>query len=114
MAEITAAVVKALREQTGQGMMECKKALQEAGGDLAAAADLLRKKGLAIAEKKAGRETKEGRISISAGDDGRLRHQVIARTNRNWTWMTLLACISRRSAACLCYRRRKRSAWLSA
>jgi elongation factor Ts len=70
MAEITAATVKALREQTGQGMMQCKKALQETGGDLAAAADLLRKKGLAIAEKKAGRETKEGLVAIVSADDG--------------------------------------------
>jgi elongation factor Ts len=52
MAEISAAVVKALRDQTGQGMMECKKALQEAHGDTAAAKDLLRKKGLLTAEKR--------------------------------------------------------------
>jgi elongation factor Ts len=71
MAEITAATVKALREQTGQGMMECKKALQETGGDISAAADLLRKKGLAIAEKKAGRETKEGLVAIASADDGK-------------------------------------------
>jgi len=70
MAEITATMVKALRERTGQGMMECKKALQEAGGDIEAATDLLRKKGLATAEKKAGRATSEGRIAIKLSEDG--------------------------------------------
>jgi len=70
MAEITAATVKALRDATGQGMMECKKALQEADGDVDAARDILRKKGLVTAEKKAGRETKEGLIGILTADDG--------------------------------------------
>jgi len=70
MAEITAVMVKALREKTGQGMMECKKALQEADGDLEAASDLLRKKGLVTAEKKAGRETSEGLVGIHVADDG--------------------------------------------
>ena len=70
MAEITAALVKALREQTGQGMMECKKALQETGGDVQAAQDLLRSKGLATAEKKASRATKEGRIAITSAEGG--------------------------------------------
>jgi len=70
MAEITASMVKALREQTGQGMMECKKALQEANGDMEAASGLLRKRGLAVAEKKASRQTKEGLIAIAASDDG--------------------------------------------
>ncbi len=70
MAEITAATVKALREETGQGMMDCKKALQEAEGDLEAARDILRRKGLATAEKKAARATSEGLIGISAADDG--------------------------------------------
>jgi elongation factor Ts len=64
MAEITAAAVKALREETSQGMMECKKALIEANGDVEAAKDLLRKKGLATAEKKAARVTKEGLVHI--------------------------------------------------
>ena len=70
MAEITAATVKALREKTGQGMMECKKALQEADGDMEAAADVLRKKGLSVAEKKAGRQTSEGLVAIEAARDG--------------------------------------------
>ncbi|HQL75776.1 MAG: Elongation factor Ts [Planctomycetes bacterium ADurb.Bin126] len=69
MAEITAAIVKALREETGQGMMECKKALQESNGDVEAARDILRKKGLATAEKKAARVTKEGRVAIAATAD---------------------------------------------
>lgn len=60
MAEIRAADVKALREATGAGMMDCKKALAEAGGDLEAAKRLLREKGLADAAKKTGRSTSEG------------------------------------------------------
>ena len=55
MAEITAASVKELRERTGAGMMDCKKALAEAKGDMEAAVDWLRAKGLAAAAKKAGR-----------------------------------------------------------
>lgn len=60
MAEITAQLVKTLREKTGAGMMECKKALEEAKGDLAEAEVVLRKKGMAAASKKAGRTTKQG------------------------------------------------------
>jgi elongation factor Ts len=60
--EITAELVKTLREKTGVGFMECKNALQEAGGDLEAAVTVLRKKGLSAGAKKAGRETKEGLI----------------------------------------------------
>ena len=60
--EITAALVKQLRDQTGAGMMECKAALIEAGGDLEAANTILRKRGLAQATKKAGRSTNEGLI----------------------------------------------------
>jgi elongation factor Ts len=62
MAEITAAMVKELREKSGLPMMDCKQALNETQGDMQAAMDLLRKKGAAAAEKKVGRETKEGRI----------------------------------------------------
>lgn len=62
MADITPALVAKLREMTGAGMMDCKKALQESGGDLDKAADLLRKKGIATAGKKASREAKEGVI----------------------------------------------------
>ncbi|MCY2924681.1 MAG: translation elongation factor Ts [Planctomycetota bacterium] len=69
MAEITAATVKALREETQQGMMECKKALAEANGDVEAAKDILRKKGLATAAKKADRATKEGAIIVKISPD---------------------------------------------
>ena len=60
--EITAAMVKKLRDATGAGMMECKAALSEASGDMEAATTLLRKRGLATAAKKAGRSTSEGLI----------------------------------------------------
>ncbi|BAT72423.1 elongation factor Ts [Thermosulfidibacter takaii ABI70S6] len=59
---ITAQMVKELRERTGAGMMECKKALEEANGDMEKAIEILKKKGVAKAEKKASRETKEGLI----------------------------------------------------
>lgn len=62
MATITASQVQELRQRTGVGMMECKKALQETAGDLEAAIDLLRTRGQAKAAKKAGRETGEGRV----------------------------------------------------
>src|SRR6185503_9737984 len=62
MAEISAAMVKKLRDQTGAGMMECKAALTEANGDIEAATTILRKRGLAQATKKAGRSTNEGLI----------------------------------------------------
>lgn len=62
MAQITAAMVKELREMTGAGMLECKKALTEADGDMDGAVDVLRTRGLAQAAKKAGRATNEGRV----------------------------------------------------
>ncbi|HZA60200.1 MAG TPA: translation elongation factor Ts, partial [Actinomycetota bacterium] len=58
--EITSAQVKELREQTGAGMMDCKRALEEARGDVAKAVDVLRAKGLAAAAKRAGRLANEG------------------------------------------------------
>jgi elongation factor Ts len=64
MAAISATQVKELREKTGAGMMDCKAALQETGGDAEAAVDWLRKKGLAAAAKKAGRQTSEGLIGV--------------------------------------------------
>ena len=63
MSEISAALVKELREKTNAGMMDCKKALTETGGDLAAAEEFLRKKGIASAGKKADRAAKEGTIA---------------------------------------------------
>lgn len=68
---ITAAEVKALRDRTGAGMMECKAALTEAGGNLEEAITLLRKRGLAQAAKKAGRATTEGLVTALLQDDGR-------------------------------------------
>jgi elongation factor Ts len=69
MAEITAKLVNELRQMTGVGMMDCKKALVETGGDMDAAVDLLRKSGQAKAAKKAGREANEGLIRIHKADD---------------------------------------------
>ncbi len=66
MAEITAALVKELREKTGAGMMDCKKALMEIGGDVEEAVDWLRKNGLAAAAKKAGRIASEGLVGVVA------------------------------------------------
>ena len=94
MAEITAAMVKALRDETGQGMMECKKALQEAGGDGEAAKDLLRKKGLVKAEKKSGRATSEGLIAIRTFDGGAVMVEARCETDfcaRNDEFQAMLA-----------------------
>ncbi|MEJ2601750.1 MAG: translation elongation factor Ts [Gammaproteobacteria bacterium] len=66
---VTAAMVKELRERTGAGMMECKKALVETDGDLDAAVEFLRKSGQAKADKKAGRVAADGRVVIAAGED---------------------------------------------
>ncbi len=73
MATISASAVKDLREKTGVGMMDAKKALEEAGGDFEKAVDILRKKGLSAAAKKAGRVASEGMISFtSSGKTGAL------------------------------------------
>ena len=66
MAEITASLVKELREKTGAGMMDCKKALNEVAGDLEKAVDWLRTKGLSAASKKAGRIAAEGLVGVAA------------------------------------------------
>ena len=71
MAKITAAMVKQLREMTDSPMMECKKALVEADGDIDLAVDVLRKNGLAKAAKKAGRETNEGAVAAYVSEDGK-------------------------------------------
>ncbi|MGE3622336.1 MAG: translation elongation factor Ts [Bdellovibrionales bacterium] len=68
MPEVTATMVKDLREKTGAGMMDCKKALNEANGDMEAAIDWLRKKGLSAAAKKAGRVAAEGLVAVAATD----------------------------------------------
>jgi elongation factor Ts len=67
---ISASLVKQLREQTGAGMMDCKRALEETAGDIEAAIDVLRKKGAASAERKAGRIASEGIIGQWISDDG--------------------------------------------
>lgn len=66
---VSAELVKTLREMTGAGMLECKKALEEAGGDIEKAKEILRIRGLAKADKKAGRETKEGIIYTYVSED---------------------------------------------
>ena len=71
MAEITAALVKQLRDKTGAGMMDCKRALSENGGDMDTAVDWLRTKGLAAVAKKAGRVASEGLIGVALSEDGR-------------------------------------------
>jgi len=71
MAEIAAALVMKLRRMSGQGMMDCKKALVETAGDIEEAMALLRKKGLATLARRAGRETTEGRLVCKAGSEGK-------------------------------------------
>ncbi|MEE4218876.1 MAG: translation elongation factor Ts [Xanthomonadales bacterium] len=68
---VTAALVKELRERTGAGMMECKKALVEAGGDMEAAVEAMRVSGLAKADKKASRVAAEGKVVLAASEDGK-------------------------------------------
>jgi len=68
---VTTADIKQLREMTGAGILDCKKALQESNGDVDQAVDMLRKKGLASAAKKASREANEGIVSARISDDGK-------------------------------------------
>lgn len=97
MAEITASLVKELREKTGAGMMDCKKALSETGGDLEGAVDWLRKKGLAAAAKKAGRVASEGLVAAAtAGTAGALvevnsETDFVARNDKFQTFASQLA-----------------------
>jgi elongation factor Ts len=71
MTEISAALVKELRDRTGAGMMDCKRALQDTNGDLEAAQKLLRERGMASAAKRAGRETTEGKVGYRVADDAK-------------------------------------------
>jgi elongation factor Ts len=71
MTEISATLVKELRDRTGAGFMECKRALQETNGDLDAAQTLLRERGLASAAKRAGRETPEGKVGYRLSEDAK-------------------------------------------
>jgi elongation factor Ts len=72
MVEVNASMIKELRARTNAGIMDCKEALQEAGGDMEKAVDFLRKKGLATALKRAGRETSEGAIGSYIHTGGKL------------------------------------------
>ena len=81
MAEITAALVKDLREKTGAGMMDCKKALTETDGDIEAAIDWLRKKGLAAAAKKSGRVAAEGLVGVASATNKAAIVEVNAETD---------------------------------
>jgi elongation factor Ts len=75
--EISATLVKELRDRTGAGMMDCKRALQDANGDIEAAQKLLRERGMASAAKRAGRETTEGKVGYRVADD-RSRGVIVA------------------------------------
>ena len=81
MSEVTASLVKGLRDRTGAGMMDCKKALIESAGDSEAAADWLRAKGLAAAAKKAGRVASEGLIGVAYADNAAAVIEVNAETD---------------------------------
>jgi elongation factor Ts len=94
MAEITAALVKDLRERTGAGMMDCKKALVENGGDMEAAIDWLRKKGLSAAAKKSGRVAAEGLVGVASAPNKAAMVEVNAETDfvaRNETFQAFVA-----------------------
>ncbi len=98
MAEITAALVKELREKTGAGMMDCKKALTETGGDLEAAIDWLRKKGLSAAAKKSGRVAAEGLVGVASAPRKAAMVEVNAETDfvaRNEAFQGLVEAIAR-------------------
>jgi len=97
MAEITAALVKDLREKTGAGMMDCKRALNETGGDTEAAIDWLRKKGLSAAAKKSGRVAAEGLIGVASMAGKAAMVEVNAETDfvaRNEAFQGLVATIA--------------------
>jgi elongation factor Ts len=81
MADITASLVKQLREQTGAGMMDCKRALTETGGDLEPAIDWLRKKGLSAAAKKSGRVAAEGLVGVASAPQRAAMVEVNAETD---------------------------------
>jgi elongation factor Ts len=94
MAEITAAMVRDLREKTGAGMMDCKRALSETAGDMEAAIDWLRKKGLSAAAKKSGRVAAEGLIGVASGPNTAAMVEVNAETDfvaRNETFQAFVA-----------------------
>ncbi len=94
MAEISAMMVRDLRDKTGAGMMDCKKALTESGGDMEAAVDWLRKKGLAAAAKKSSRTAAEGLVGVASGPNVAAMVEVNAETDfvaRNETFQAFVA-----------------------
>ena len=102
MAEITAALVKDLREKTGAGMMDCKRALSESGGDIEAAVDWLRKKGLAAAAKKSGRVAAEGLIGVASAPRRAAMVEVNAETDfvaRNETFQAFVEAVAQAALA---------------
>jgi len=97
MAEISAALVKELREKTGAGMMDCKKALAESAGELEAAVDWLRKKGLSAAAKKAGRVAAEGLVAVAVKGTSGALVEINAETDfvaRNETFQAFARAVS--------------------
>src|ERR1700736_4642250 len=93
MAEIPAALVRDLRERTGAGMMDCKRALAESAGEMEAAVDWLRKKGLAAAAKRSGRVAAEGLIGITSAPGKSAMVEVNAETDfvaRNETFQAFV------------------------
>ncbi len=102
MAEITAALVKELREKTGAGMMDCKKALGESGGDVEVAVDWLRKKGLSAAAKKAGRIAAEGLVGVAASGNRGAAVEINAETDfvaRNETFQGFVRSVAEKALA---------------
>ena len=98
MAEITASLVKALREKTGAGMMDCKRALTETGGEMEPAVDWLRKKGLAAAAKKSGRVAADGLVGIASAPGRAAMVEVNAETDfvaRNETFQAFVEEVAR-------------------
>jgi elongation factor Ts len=98
MAEITAALVKELREKSGAGMMDCKKALSATDGDLDGAIDWLRKKGLSAAAKKSGRVAAEGLIGVASAPQAAAMVEVNAETDfvaRNETFQDFVETVAR-------------------
>jgi elongation factor Ts len=97
MAQITAALVKQLRDKTGAGMMDCKAALNETGGDIDAAVDWLRTKGLSAAEQKGGRIAAEGLIGVAAESGRGALVEINSETDfvaRNETFQEMVAKVS--------------------
>src|SRR3546814_1886422 len=105
MAEITAALVKDLREKSGVGMMDCKKALQENDGDIAASLDWLRAKGLSKAAKKSDRAAAEGLVAGKLSDDGKTGVLVELNAERSEEHTSELPSLMRISYACFCLKK---------